>query len=91
MGLKRKIRDGVWLAQPRQITLKSMTSISTGVHIRLYQKDVVLTERIELSTSALPKQRSTTELRQHKNTNISIQNAVDKETLTRLTKGVLYP
>ena len=53
----------------------------------LDQKGVVLTEGIEPSTSALPKQYSTTELRQHTN-NINTTNCVDKSTVDVLTKEV---
>ena len=64
-----------------RLDVSSDTSVPNLSH-----ENVVLTERIELSTSALPKQRSTTELRQHKKNHINTSNSVDKETLRFLTK-----
>jgi len=51
------------------------------------QKDMVLSERIELSTSHLPSECSTTELRQHTEMNINTNNFVDKSKADALTKG----
>ena len=52
----------------------------------LSHESVVLTEGIEPSTSALPKQCSTTELRQHKRLDINTSKVADKEVLDFITK-----